>query len=266
MAHHDDLTTQLGQLPRAEKIAVLRQRMAALGGDTASPRSAIPANNTSRTGTEGQRPTTPASIATVGDSSQIISEPQTSAVLPLPDYAADASSRGGLICGAVTSINDCPTVINDIIATTTAAGSYCAVIGGDDLCWAAIADAGGDLSRISVITPRPEDNVFAILGVLCEGLDLVLYRAPQAQFTVTPSQSRPIQARLRQSQSSLLVCGPTWPGAAATINAHVAGFSGVGRGQGRIRQVAVDIDIHERQSPSRRSHTVIGASGIAAVG
>ena len=157
-------------------------------------------------------------------------------------------------------------MINDIIATTTAAGSYCAVIGGDDLCWAAIADAGGDLSRISVITPRPEDNVFAILGVLCEGLDLVLYRAPQAQFTVTPSQSRPIQARLRQSQSSLLVCGPTWPGAAATINAHVAGFSGVGRGQGRIRQVAVDIDIHERQSPSRRSHTVIGTSGIAAVG
>ena len=63
----------------------------------------------------------------------------------------ELTSLGGLPRGAATSIADCPTALVHIIAQVTAAGKHVAVIGLSDLLWAAVSDAGGDLSLIAVV-------------------------------------------------------------------------------------------------------------------
>ena len=191
-------------------------------------------------------------------------------VLSLQGPLGELTSLGGLPRGAATSIADCPTALVHIIAQVTAAGKHVAVIGLSDLLWAAVSDAGGDLSLVAVVdcpdaTGDADINApdpLSVLGVLCEGMDLVIY-CGQGQANVPPSLARPVMSRVRSFRCALLVCGARWPGVSLRIDAIVSAFRGLGRGRGRIRGMSVDMRVEDRHRPPQRGQWHMGVGSFA---
>lgn len=168
--------------------------------------------------------------------------------LGMPEWLAGQLAGGGLVRGAVTAMADCPAAVVDILAHVTANGGCAAVVGYPKLALAAIAAAGGELSRL-IIVPDPAPHVGAVLSTLAEGLDLVVYVPVQR---VTPTFARPVEARLRKSSCALLSCGVPWPGARLNLDVQVAGVHGLGRGSGRIRSIGVTGRVWGKGQPPQR--------------
>ena len=169
-------------------------------------------------------------------------------VLGMPEWLAGQLAGGGLARGAVTAMADCPAAVVDILAHVTANGGCAAVVGYPNLALAAVAAAGGELSRL-IIVPDPAPHVGAVLSTLAEGVDLVVYVPVQR---VTPTFARPVEARLRKSSCALLSCGAPWPGARLNLDVQVAGVHGLGRGSGRIRSISVAGRVWGKGQPPQR--------------
>lgn len=181
----------------------------------------------------------------------VASEPATvgrARTLGMPEWLAGQLAGGGLARGAVTAMADCPAAVVDILAHVTANGGCAAVVGYPKLALAAVAAAGGELSRL-IIVPDPAPHVGAVLSTLAEGLDLVVYVPVQR---VTPTFARPVEARLRKSSCALLSCGAPWPGARLNLDVQVAGVHGLGRGSGRIRSIDVAGRVWGKGQPPQR--------------
>lgn len=168
--------------------------------------------------------------------------------LGMPEWLAGQLAGGGLARGAVTAMADCPAAVIDILAHVTANGGCAAVVGYPNLALAAVAAAGGELSRL-IIVPDPAPHVGAVLSTLAEGVDLVVYVPVQR---VTPTFARPVEARLRKSSCALLSCGAPWPGARLNLDVRVSGVHGLGRGSGRIRSVGVTGRVWGKGQPPQR--------------
>lgn len=169
-------------------------------------------------------------------------------VLGMPEWLAGQLAGGGLARGAVAAMADCPAAVVDILAHVTANGGCAAVVGYPNLALAAVAAAGGELSRL-IIVPDPAPHVGAVLSTLAEGVDLVVYVPVQR---VTPTFARPVEARLRKSSCALLSCGAPWPGARLNLDVRVSGVHGLGRGSGRIRSVGVTGRVWGKGQPPQR--------------
>lgn len=168
--------------------------------------------------------------------------------LGMPEWLAGQLAGGGLARGAVTAMADCPAAVVDILAHVTANGGCAAVVGYPNLALAAVAAAGGELTRL-IIVPDPAPHVGAVLSTLAEGVDLVVYVPVQR---VTPTFARPVEARLRKSSCALLSCGAPWPGARLNLDVRVSGVHGLGRGSGRIRSVGVTGRVWGKGQPPQR--------------
>ena len=252
------VATDLTALSNGEKVEILRSRMAHLVSVPDYPHTkesgSLPHFSERCSHTEGKESF----------------ERSMLEVLSLQGPLGELTSLGGLPRGAATSIADCPTALVHIIAQVTAAGKHVAVIGLSDLLWAAVSDAGGDLSLIAVVdcpdatgdaditAPDP----LSVLGVLCEGMDLVIY-CGQGQADVPPSLARPVMSRVRSSRCVLLVCGVRWPGVSLRIDATVSAFRGLGRGRGRIRGMSVDMRVVDRHRPPQRGQWHMGVGSFA---
>lgn len=169
-------------------------------------------------------------------------------VLGMPEWLAGQLAGGGLARGAVTAMADCPAAVVDILAHVTANGGCAAVVGYPNLALAAVAAAGGELSRL-IIVPDPAPHVGAVLSTLAEGLDLVVCVPVQR---VTPTFARPVEARLRKSSCVLLSCDVPWPGARLNLDVQVSGVHGLGRGSGRIRSIGVTGRVWGKGQPPQR--------------
>lgn len=181
----------------------------------------------------------------------VASEPGTvgrARALGMPEWLAGQLAGGGLARGAVTAMADCPAAVVDILAHVTANGGCAAVVGYPNLALAAVAAAGGELSRL-IVVPDPAPHVGAVLSTLAEGLDLVVYVPVQR---VTPTFARPVEARLRKSSCVLLSCDVPWPGARLNLDVQVSGVHGLGRGSGRIRSVGVTGRVWGKGQPPQR--------------
>ena len=252
------VATDLTALSNDEKVEILRSRMAHLVSVSDYPQ-AQESNSLSYSGERRSHSEDKESF-----------ERSMLEVLSLQGPLGELTSLGGLPLGAATSIADCPTALVQIIAQVTAAGKHVAVIGLNDLLWAAVSDAGGDLSLIAVVdcteatggvdisAPDP----LSVLGVLCEGMDLVVY-CGQGQAEVPPSLARPVMSRVRSSRCALLVCGVRWPGVSLRIDATVSAFRGLGRGRGRIRGMSVDMRVEDRHRPPQRGQWHMGVGSFA---
>ena len=252
------VATDLTALSNGEKVEILRSRMAHLVSVPDYPHTkesgSLPHFSERCSHTEGKESF----------------ERSMLEVLSLQGPLGELTSLGGLPRGAATSIADCPTALVHIIAQVTAAGKHVAVIGLSDLLWAAVSDAGGDLSLIAVVdcpdaTGDADINApdpLSVLGVLCEGMDLVIY-CGQGQADVPPSLARPVMSRVRSSRCVLLVCGVRWPGVSLRIDATVSAFRGLGRGRGRIRGMSVDMRVVDRHRPPQRGQWHMGVGSFA---
>lgn len=214
---------EAGEVPaqptRAEQIADLRARMAALGGE-------VPQEVAADTET-----------LTVGGG--------LSTVLP----------NGGLPRRAVTHVSDTPALVVELLGQVVGAGGRAGVVGWPELSYAAVAaDA---LERV-VAVPEPGIDDLSVAGVLAEGLDLVVLHTRTA-LQLTPVRARPLLARIRKGQAALVCVNVAVPSPALTVAGTLAQFRGIGRGTGRITGIDFDVRAETKGYRPASARVTLGA-------
>lgn len=213
---------ELAGLSRADRIATLRAHMQAL----TTSESTVPA---------------PTPDAEVGEREYLSIPGELGKVLP----------GGGFPRRVVSSMADCPALVVELISSVTAAGGFVAVVGWPELSLAQVADTG-DMSKVIVI-PDAGVDPWGVTAVLAEGLDLVIHHG--APVTLSPARARPVLAKIRGGQASVLSVGASVPSPALTVRAEVVTYRGIGRGTGRIN--GVDIAVAVQSKGQRTASTTV---------
>lgn len=156
---------------------------------------------------------------------------------------AGAIPIGGLPKNSVSHCSDCPALVSELIAQISAQGKTIAIVNWSDLSLAQVAESG-DLSKI-ITVPNPGGAWITVLGVLAEGVDVLIYRSPRTH-TLSPTQARPLLAKIRKGRAAVFTIGAQVPSPALTINAQVTGFSGIGCGAGRIRNTEIAVSSYSK--------------------
>ncbi|MFW8571694.1 hypothetical protein [Corynebacterium pseudodiphtheriticum] len=164
-------------------------------------------------------------------------------VVELSGRLAGAIPIGGLPKNSVSHCSDCPALVSEFIAQISAQGKTIAIVNWSDLSLAQVAESG-DLSKI-ITVPNPGGEWITVLGVLAEGVDVLIYRSPRTH-TLSPTQARPLLAKVRKGRAAVLTVGVQVPSLALTINAQVTGFSGIGCGAGRIRNTEIAVSSYSK--------------------
>lgn len=164
-------------------------------------------------------------------------------VVELSGRLAGAIPIGGLPKNSVSHCSDCPALVSEFIAQISAQGKTIAIVNWSDLSLAQVAESG-DLSKI-ITVPNPGGEWITVLGVLAEGVDVLIYRSPRTH-TLSPTQARPLLAKVRKGRAAVLTVGVQVPSPALTINAQVTGFSGIGCGAGRIRNTEIAVSSYSK--------------------
>lgn len=164
-------------------------------------------------------------------------------VVELSGRLAGAIPIGGLPKNSVSHCSDCPALVSELIAQISAQGKTIAIVNWSDLSLAQVAESG-DLSKI-ITVPNPGGAWITVLGVLAEGVDVLIYRSPRTH-TLSPTQARPLLAKIRKGRAAVLTIGAQVPSPALTINAQVTGFSGIGCGAGRIRNTEIAVSSYSK--------------------
>lgn len=166
-------------------------------------------------------------------------------------------------------------------------GSWTAVIGLDDLGWAAAAEHGVVLDRCIAIARPAAPRWAEIVAVAAEGADLVVTCRPPH---LTPGQIRRIQSRLTTTGTVLIVVDERWspdrtrvPGGAGhqageagsgpggdwsadvRLTARVRSWEGIGTGHGRLvaRRVVVEAAGRRLGGQARRVELLLpGPNGV----
>ncbi|MEU6563102.1 hypothetical protein [Nocardia nova] len=211
---------------RAVQLAELRRRMAA-----------IPAR-----GAEG-----------VARGAEVVEQPSTAAELrgerlPVPSALTGLLPEGGIPKGSVVAYSGAGSLLTGLLAAVTGDGGYAAAIGLPRLGLLAAAEMGADLRRLAVVAD-PGPDPMEIAAVLLDGLDLVVLGL--AGRSVPPSRTRVLAARARSKGATLVVTGGDWSGPVLRIDSKVAGYSGLGRGRGRLRSVHLDVRVDARSAQAR---------------
>ncbi len=170
------------------------------------------------------------------------------AVLPVATPLAAALPRGGLARGSVVSVlgQGATSLLFTLLAGPV--GCWSALVGMPGLGLRAAAELRMDLDRVAII-PDPGADVLQVVSILIDGVDLIAVTLP-ASARPTPSRQRVICGRLRQRGGVLLVAGP-WPGADLVLTARWAGWHGLGRGHGRLRDRELVVQVGGRRAAGR---------------
>lgn len=220
----------LSGLDRAGRVDLLRSRMAAIGGG------------------QGAAP-----------------QPDMASpdVLPVHPELAKVLPGGGLERRAVTEVSDCPALIVELIGQVTARGGHVGVVGWPELSLAGVVESGRLDNVITV--PDPGTDPLGIVGILVEGLDLVVARWA-APLELSPVRARPLLARLRGGVAALVLVGARIPSPAVRIGAGVTTFRGIGEGTGRIRSVDIAVRVTAKGRPPESATVTVGRrAGLRAV-
>ena len=96
------------------------------------------------------------------------------------------------------------------------------------------------------VIPDPGTDVLQVVSILVDGVDLIAVALPSSARPA-PARQRVIAGRLRQRGAVLLVAGP-WPGADLVLTARWAGWHGLGRGHGRLRDRELVVQVGGRRA------------------
>lgn len=176
--------------------------------------------------------------------------PETGAVLPVAAPLAAVLPRGGLARGSVVSVlgQGATSLLFTLLSGSQDAWS--ALVGMPGIGLLAATEFGIDLDRIAVI-PEPGPDVLQVLSILVDGVDMIAVALP-ATARPSPSRQRVLTGRLRQRGAVLLVMGP-WPGADLVLTARWVGWTGLGRGHGRLRDRELVVEVGGRGAAAGRA-------------
>jgi len=157
--------------------------------------------------------------------------------LPVAEDLGHLLPRGVLTRGSVVGVSG-PGAVSLTVALVAAAsqqGSWSGWIACADLGWAAVADAGVDLSRVVAVPEVPAGEWATITAALVDAVDVVVTSPAQ---TVRAVDARRLAARIRERGGVLVVTAPRqrWP-YEPDVHLRCEGgrWEGVGRGFGHLR-------------------------------
>ncbi|MCX7538176.1 hypothetical protein [Corynebacterium antarcticum] len=228
-------------MDRPERVRALKAALATLDGGVSPMTEADLRSEAVPGASTGGKRRSPQTTGETGDPGH--------SVVPVPRALADCLPGGGLPRRAITTVADCPAFIIELLAAATGRGSHVAVVGWPDLLLTGVADAGGILDSI-VVVPDPGDRPFSVVGMLVEGMDLVVHRSAGSD-RVSATQARPLLARVRRGTAALLVVGARFPASAVRIGADITAYHGVGAGSGRIRGFDLSVEVVTKGAPPR---------------
>jgi hypothetical protein len=166
-------------------------------------------------------------------------------VLPVPGALAALLPDRGLRRGSVVrcSGGGALSLILAAVGAASATGSWCGLVGVDDVGALAAAGYGVDLRRL-VVVRAPAAHWAVAAGRLLDGFDVVVVRPPGRP---RPPVVRSLVARARERRAVLIVFGDRagWPEPADVSLCVIEGrWLGLDRGAGRLqaRRVTVVAD------------------------
>lgn len=151
-----------------------------------------------------------------------------------------------------------------LAAGPSVAGSWCALVGLDDVGALAAAGYGVDLDRLAVVRAAPAQWAMAA-GMLLDGVDLVVLVPPAHP---RPAAVRTLSARARDRGVVLLVVEEraVWP-ADLELSVAQSSWHGLAEGGGRLQARRVTVVAQGRGSavrPTRQELWLPSATGRAA--
>ncbi|MGF7125100.1 hypothetical protein DEU38_102445 [Rhodococcus sp. AG1013] len=177
-------------------------------------------------------------------------------VLAAPGGLEQLLPARGLPKGTVVACSGTSLLLG-MLAAATQDGTFAAVIGYRQLCWLAAVEMGADLSRLAHI-PDAGDNALKVLGVLLDGLDMVVLDLSGA--AISPSRSRPLVARVRSHRSVLVVTSGDWPGPDLRLDSRPAAYGGIEGGVGRIQSIHLDVRVSGKGIRPRAGRLVLSST------
>lgn len=187
--------------------------------DRAARARAVLAKAEERTGAVRRPWNGPAVEAGAGAVRTLPVEPEVGALLP-----------GGLERGATLTVAGSTSLVLAMLAHASAAGSWVALVGLPSVGMLAAHQRGLALERV-VLVPDPGADGPRVLAALVDGVDVVV----AGEVALADADRRRLSARARE-RSVLLVSTRPWPGSNVVLTAEGSRWSGVGRGEGRLRE------------------------------
>jgi len=176
-------------------------------------------------------------------------------MLPVLPGLSEIFPRGGLPRGGVVSVTGDAGATSLLFALLAGPQrSWSAVVGMPGLGLLAAAELGVDLAKV-VLVPDPGPDVLQILSVLADGVELIAVAAPSGPLG-SAARLRVLTGKLRQHGAIVLVSGG-WPGAELVLRTRTLGWTGLGRGHGRLRDRQVEVTVAGRGAYGRSSRSII---------
>jgi hypothetical protein len=203
-------------------------------------------------------PTVPTAPAAVAAASSVTATAGSGSVLTVPGPLAEVLPRGGIPAGSVVGLTGSGGTTS-LLFTLLAAppNAWSALVGMPDVGLLAAAELGVELDRVALI-PDPGPDLLQVLSILADGVDIIAV-APARSATgigATPARMRVLTSRLRQSGAVLLVAGGM-PGADLVLDCRVEGWTGMGRGHGRLRNRELVVQVSGRGAAGRSRSAVL---------
>ncbi|MGI5223238.1 hypothetical protein [Nocardia sp. CA-290969] len=164
-------------------------------------------------------------------------------VLPVPPALAPLLPDRGLVKGSVVSYTGAGALLAGLLAAVTGPGGHVAAVGVPRLGLLAAAEMGARLDRLAVIPDAGHDPI-EVAAVLLDGMELVVLGLGDA--AIAPARARVLAAKARAKDATLLVTDGSWPAPDLRLESRVAGYTGLGTGNGRIRSISLDIEVRGR--------------------
>jgi hypothetical protein len=186
-------------------------------------------------------------------------------ILPvLPELSRLLPGRG-LRRGSTVAIATGPSVpagggtslLLALLAGTSRAGSWCAVVGVPELGALAAAESGIALDRLALV-PNPGPEWPTVVAALIDGVDVVVMAVPGP---VSASIAGRLAARARQRGTVLVPFG-RWDGADVTLQVVRGRWDGLGAGHGRLRRREVTIAARGRGAATRPREITVWMPGL----
>ncbi|MCV2393313.1 hypothetical protein OEB99_03245 [Actinotalea sp. M2MS4P-6] len=152
---------------------------------------------------------------------------------------------GGLTRGATVTVTGSTSLVLTMLGAASAAGSWVAVVGMPAVGMLAAHQLGLALDRV-VLVPDPGPDGPRVIAALVDGVDAVVV----GDVALADADRRRLSARARE-RSAVLVATTPWPGASVQLTVERTRWSGVGRGNGRLRDRVLTVSRAGRGSAAR---------------
>jgi hypothetical protein len=149
----------------------------------------------------------------------------------------------GLRRGQVVSVTGATSLMIALAAEASRAGSWTAAIGMPTVGVVAAARRGIELSRLALI-PHPGAQAADAVGACVDGMDVVLLGE---RLALSDADRRRIGARARERGCVIIAAGE-WPAAHARLNVESSMWSGLGAGDGRLRERELTVAVSGRRT------------------